>query len=124
MLSKSLFLLAIISSAVFAEVYNPPITFPKKGDVFKAGETITVLWDTTDLPPNIPNKGMILLGRLTADSENLDVKHPLAKGFWLTEGSYNITFPAKAKTAHNYILALLGDSGNISKTFTICGKSK
>jgi len=101
------------------EVFDPPITFPKAGNVFKAGQTITVKWDTSSLPKDTPNKGEIVLGHLTEGSENLDVDHPLASDFLLTAGSQKITFPSNLETKTNYILDLFGDSGNISEEFTV-----
>ncbi|KAF8519173.1 hypothetical protein JB92DRAFT_2899627 [Gautieria morchelliformis] len=101
------------------DVFDPPITSPKAGDVFTAGQTITVTWDTSSIPAGTPNEGELVLGRLEANSENLDIDHPLATGFLLTDGYHEITFPYNLTTASNYILDLFGDSGNISPTFTI-----
>ncbi|KAF8587494.1 hypothetical protein K439DRAFT_1614286 [Ramaria rubella] len=101
------------------DVINPRITFPTAGAVFKAGQTITVTWDTSVLPVGSPNKGMIVLGVNTTTSENLQLDSPLAEDFLLTDGSHEITFPENLTTKHNYILDLFGDSGNISPEFTV-----
>lgn len=72
---------------------------------------------------NDPNaKGSIILGYLSDDkkdmNEHLDLDHPLATGFMLTDGSHDIVIPnvAERKT---YIIVLMGDSGNASPKFTI-----
>jgi len=101
-------------------VYSPTIQSPSKGTVWKAGSKQLVTWDTTSVPSGAEkNKGTILLGYLdNTGSENLDIQHPLASGFLLTAGQQTITVPKVPKKS-TYIIAVLGDSGNISQQFTI-----
>ncbi|KAF8519175.1 hypothetical protein JB92DRAFT_2899680 [Gautieria morchelliformis] len=99
------------------EVFDPPITFPKAGDVFTAGQTITVTWDTSSIPAGTPNLGELVL-RLEINGGSVGIG-PLADGFLLTDGSQQITFPSNLTTSPNYILNLFGDSGNLSPAFTI-----
>jgi hypothetical protein len=62
-----------------------------------------------------------MLGYLLSDGaggENLDVDHPLAQDFPLDAGKVKFVVPP-VKPRHNYVIALFGDSGNISPKFTI-----
>ncbi|KAI0786877.1 hypothetical protein C8Q75DRAFT_769674 [Abortiporus biennis] len=103
----------------------PPITSPDASTVWQVGTIQTVTWDTSNLPPpaNITNPtGKVILGFLTDDSENLMADSPLAQGFPITQGSVQITVP-DVPSRTNYIIALIGDSGNISPLFSITGGS-
>ncbi|KAF9431467.1 hypothetical protein BGZ76_000270 [Entomortierella beljakovae] len=117
MLFKPLFVIALVASVVNAIIINPHINYPRGGEVFKAGDKITVRWDGS-AAKGYPNRGMILLGHPNSEGEGLDVEHPLAEGFPLTVGKYSITIP-HVRFNGSYIICLLGDSGNISKTFKI-----
>ncbi|KAH8104791.1 hypothetical protein BXZ70DRAFT_616953 [Cristinia sonorae] len=102
----------------------PPITKPAAGDVWRVGESVTVTWDTSTLPPraNVSNpQGTIVLGFLENDSENLMLNSPLAKGFDIFAGSQDVTVP-DVPPKDNYIIALIGNSGNISPEFSIVAK--
>lgn len=65
-------------------------------------------------------KGTLLLGYLEDDStdEHLNIEHPLASGFNMDGGFVNFRCP-KVETRKNYIVVLIGDSGNRSPLFTI-----
>ncbi|KAI0769904.1 hypothetical protein C8Q74DRAFT_1203181 [Fomes fomentarius] len=100
----------------------PPITNPKAGAVWKAGETQTVTWDLSGLEgvtPSNPN-GMILLGTFIDGKEHLFVSSPIKEDFPILSGNVTITVPSVA-TGSDYIVCLFGNSGNISPTFTILG---
>jgi len=101
-------------------VYSPPIKSPSQGTVWKVGSKQVVTWDATSIPQGAQgNKGTIMLGYDdNTGSENLDVEHPLADGFLLKAGKQSITVPKVPKKS-TYIIAVLGDSGNISQKFTI-----
>ncbi|KAJ3747083.1 hypothetical protein DFH05DRAFT_1393651 [Lentinula detonsa] len=107
------------------DVYDPPITSPAASTVWEVGQTVTVTWDTTNLPPasqlTDPN-GTVVLGYMTSptDSEHLMIDSPLAQDFPLSDGQVSFTVPSVV-TRTDYIIALFGDSGNISPTFTIQG---
>ncbi|KAJ4481965.1 hypothetical protein J3R30DRAFT_3455516 [Lentinula aciculospora] len=107
------------------DVYDPPITSPTASTVWQVGQTVTVSWDTTNLPPasqlTDPN-GTVVLGYMTSptDSEHLMLDPPLAQDFPLSDGKVSFTVPSVV-TRTDYIIALFGDSGNISPTFTIQG---
>ncbi|GBE83128.1 hypothetical protein BKA93DRAFT_822584 [Sparassis latifolia] len=131
MISSTIYALSFLFVAATAlplaprDVVAPPITYPVAGTVWTVGATETVTWDTSNLPPvaNITNiNGEVVLGYLTADSENLDFQSPLAQNFNITSGSVQIVVP-DVPYRTNYILDLMGDSGNISPTFTIVGGS-
>ncbi|KAI5896928.1 uncharacterized protein SCHCODRAFT_02616228 [Schizophyllum commune H4-8] len=105
------------------DVVAPPITSPNASTTWNVGETVTVTWDTSDLPPEsqITNKeGKIVLGYQTEDSMHLQYDNPLAQGFSITLGSYNVTVP-DVEERSDYIIVLFGDSGNSSPKFTITG---
>ncbi|KAJ3866856.1 hypothetical protein EV359DRAFT_8873, partial [Lentinula novae-zelandiae] len=101
----------------------PPITSPSASTIWQVGQTVTVTWDTTNLPPTSqltdPN-GTIVLGYMASstDSEHLMIDSPLAQDFALSDGNVSFIVPSVV-TRSDYIIALFGDSGNISPTFTI-----
>jgi hypothetical protein len=112
---------ALAIPLVARDVAVPPVTEPSDKTVWKVGSKQTVKWDTSNLPPkeNITNiHGTVLLGFLTDDSENLMSDTPLAKGFSLLDGQVEITVP-NVEPRDDYIVALIGNSGNISPKFTI-----
>ncbi|KLO11489.1 hypothetical protein SCHPADRAFT_793926, partial [Schizopora paradoxa] len=100
----------------------PPIISPDKTTVWVIGTQQTVTWNTSVFQGSPPSSfsGQILLGFLndTSGNEHLNTTNPLAAGFNITTGSATITVPDVAP-GNDYIIALLGDSGNISPTFTI-----
>ncbi|KAJ4472353.1 hypothetical protein C8R41DRAFT_776320 [Lentinula lateritia] len=107
------------------DVFDPPITSPSASTIWQVGQTVTVTWDTTNLPPTSqltdPN-GTIVLGYMASstDSEHLMIDSPLAQDFALSDGNVSFIVPSVV-TRSDYIIALFGDSGNISPTFTIQG---
>lgn len=101
------------------DVWAPKLISPAAGDVLVGGSDYTIKWDTSNPPKQVTNYGgTIYLGHLSHESENLDIEHPLAQGFDLRDGSAKIVVP-NVPPASNYIVVLLGDSGNASPTFTI-----
>ncbi|KAK0487538.1 hypothetical protein IW261DRAFT_1290716, partial [Armillaria novae-zelandiae] len=103
------------------DVISPPITSPTAGAVWTVGQTITVTWNTTVIPPasQVTNPiGKIVLGHQANNSLNLDLDHPLASNFQLTDGQVDITVP-DVEPRDDYIIVLFGDSGNTSPEFTI-----
>jgi hypothetical protein len=109
------------------DVWVPPIEEPTSQTTWYTGTQATVTWDASDPPQQISNpKGTILLGFLLANGtggENLDVEHPLAQGFDLIDGEVSFGVPSNIEPGTNYIIALIGDSGNISPQFTIASSS-
>ncbi|KAN0127597.1 hypothetical protein V8E53_014575 [Lactarius tabidus] len=105
------------------DVWVPPIIEPSSGTVWQTDTDVTVTWDTSNPPQDISNpQGTILLGFYLANGtggENLDVDHPLAQGFLLTDGEVTFPLPSTIEPGYNYIIALIGDSGNVSPEFTI-----
>ncbi|KAH9841832.1 uncharacterized protein C8Q71DRAFT_739006 [Rhodofomes roseus] len=107
------------------DVISPPITSPDASTVWNVGETVTVTWNLSALPPDVNVTGAIgkvVLGYSTWDSENLMIDSPLAQSFLLSAGQVSFTVPS-VPTRTNYIVDLFGDSGNISPNFTIIGTS-
>ncbi|KAK0244130.1 hypothetical protein EDD85DRAFT_945452 [Armillaria nabsnona] len=103
------------------DVISPPITSPTAGAVWTVGQTITVTWNTTVIPPasQVTNPiGKIVLGHQANNSLNLELDHPLASNFQLTDGQVDITVP-DVEPRDDYIIVLFGDSGNTSPEFTI-----
>ncbi|KAI0250937.1 hypothetical protein BJV78DRAFT_1127119 [Lactifluus subvellereus] len=104
------------------DVWVPPITAPQAGTTWTVGHKVTVSWDTSTRPAQVTNPtGTLLLGFLDpygTGGENLDVGNPLAKGFPLSAGKVDFVVP-DVVPKNNYIVALIGDSGNISPEFTI-----
>ncbi|KAK0221761.1 hypothetical protein IW262DRAFT_1482009 [Armillaria fumosa] len=103
------------------DVISPPITSPTAGAIWTVGQTITVTWNTTVIPPasQVTNPiGKIVLGHQANNSLNLDLDHPLASNFQLTDGQVDITVP-DVEPRDDYIIVLFGDSGNTSPEFTI-----
>jgi len=104
------------------DVWSPKITSPTKGAVWCEGSTVSVTWDTSNPPAQVTDpSGTIFLGyELSGGSggENLDVDHPLASGFPLSQGQVSFKVPY-VKHRDSYIVVLMGDSGNGSEEFTI-----
>ncbi|KAI9449834.1 hypothetical protein F5148DRAFT_624021 [Russula earlei] len=103
-------------------VIAPHITSPNADTVWTPGSDELVTWDTSIIPPNGNFTGTLFLGFQTAGSENLDVAHPLADGFSLRDGSVHVTCPT-VSAGNNYIVVLMGDSGNTSPQFTVASTS-
>ncbi|KAJ7134790.1 hypothetical protein C8R44DRAFT_730130 [Mycena epipterygia] len=127
------------SLALRRGVYSPPIITPHGSTKWVRGTEVNVTWSTSDIPKSITNpKGRILLGRLEAgsSSENLDIgkfprfvherflswspysDHPLAAGFDIRDGRCTVSVP-DVPPRDNYIIVLMGDSGNRSPEFMI-----
>ncbi|KAF8883433.1 hypothetical protein BD779DRAFT_871489 [Infundibulicybe gibba] len=48
------------------DVFVPPITSPKAGDVWVVGQTVEVTWDTSNAPVNISNGSSVVLRKGTS----------------------------------------------------------
>lgn len=108
-------------SAPFSrEVYSPPVTSPDASTIWDIGSIEQVTWDTSSIPKAITNsKGKLVLGYVNnGTDEHLDLDHPLAEGFEITQGFVQVVVP-NVKPANDYIVVLFGDSGNRSPAFTI-----
>lgn len=107
-------------------VYNPHITSPTSSTVWHAGKTYTVTWDTSDLPTEAQGyKGMIKLGYLPADgSGGENLRWDLADGFPIKDGQTQVKLPADLEERNDYIVVVMGDSGNASQKFTIKKKKE
>ncbi|KAJ7288151.1 hypothetical protein C8J57DRAFT_1279248 [Mycena rebaudengoi] len=102
-------------------VYSPAIIAPDASTKWMRSTKVAVTWSTSDIPKDITNpKGTILIGRLKdgSSNEHLDLKHPLANGIDIRAGNYTITVPDVA-AGSDYIIVLMGDSGNRSQKFSI-----
>lgn len=108
-------------SAPFSrEVYSPPVTSPDASTIWDIGSIEQVTWDTSSIPKAITNsKGKLVLGYVNnGTDEHLDLDHPLAEGFEITQGFVQVVVP-NVKPANDYIVVLFGDSGNRSPAFNI-----
>ncbi|KAH9933250.1 uncharacterized protein BXZ73DRAFT_21330, partial [Epithele typhae] len=104
------------------DVVAPPIIVPTAQTMWTVGEKETVTWDTSVLEgvtPSNPN-GTLLLGTFVDGQEHLMGESPLATDFSLFDGNVTLTVPSVAP-GKDYIVCLIGDSGNISPAFTILG---
>ncbi|KAJ7781763.1 hypothetical protein DFH07DRAFT_728634 [Mycena maculata] len=102
-------------------VYSPPIVKPDSSTKWARGAEVDVTWSTSNAPASITNRnGTILLGHLEPGSpgEHLDLDNPLATGFDILDGHHTVTVP-NVPSGTNYIIVLMGDSGNRSPEFTI-----
>ncbi|KAF8843219.1 hypothetical protein BDN67DRAFT_964584 [Paxillus ammoniavirescens] len=125
MFMQLILLLTSLVSFVYAvplalrDVVDPPITSPTAATVWHVGDTQTVTWSTAGLPSNPSNpNGMLVLGYMANNSENLMLNSPLATNLSYAAGQAEITVP-NVPTGSNYIVVLFGDSGNASPEFTI-----
>ncbi|KAL0961387.1 hypothetical protein HGRIS_006338 [Hohenbuehelia grisea] len=112
---------SVLSTLDRRTVWNPRIEHPNAQTTWKSGTRVTVTWDTSSMPQNVSNShGKVLLGYMTdsSESENLNTTHPLADGFLLTAGKVEVQVP-QVPSRKDYIVVLLGDSGNHSPRFTI-----
>ncbi|KAF8636232.1 hypothetical protein AX17_003718 [Amanita inopinata Kibby_2008] len=103
------------------DVVDPHILSPSSSSVWIVGSMQTVTWDTSNLPPynQITNRvGKIVLGHLGGGGENLMLDHPLAQNFNITQGSIGVLVPT-VPPRNDYIIVLMGDSGNASPPFAI-----
>ncbi|KAG1879166.1 hypothetical protein F4604DRAFT_1753476 [Suillus subluteus] len=113
----SLALLALSLPLNLRDVVDPPITSPT------AGTKQLVTWSTDGLSSNVTNPvGMLVLGYMYNNSENLMLNSPLATNINYTVGQVLITVP-DVETGEDYIVVLFGDSGNASPEFTIINDS-
>ncbi|KAJ1023121.1 hypothetical protein NDA16_003274 [Ustilago loliicola] len=102
-------------------VYNPHITQPTSSSIWVAGKTYQVKWDTSDQPAEAENyTGMIKLGFLPDNGEGgYNLYWTLTDGFLIRDGKTSVTLPQDLEERSDYIVVLLGDSGNKSEKFTI-----
>jgi len=110
------------NTAVSDIVVAPGFIEPAGGESYPVGSARTAEWDTSSIPAEAQNyTGSLYLGHSDGESsdEHLDISHPLAYGFRLTDGEVNYTIPANATALNSYFLVLVGDSGNKSPSFSI-----
>ncbi|KAG1885021.1 hypothetical protein F4604DRAFT_1574138 [Suillus subluteus] len=120
----SAFLLAFATAAPVHPVellaWSPTILCPTQFTIWPRGSTQTVTWETDNIPEEKLNStGLLLLGYMANNSENLDIKHPLAVNFPIINGEVTVTVPENATVRGNAIVVLFGDSGNASPEFAI-----
>ncbi|KAG0182394.1 hypothetical protein DFQ29_004447 [Apophysomyces sp. BC1021] len=125
------FFLALVSLAT-AIVWSPEITSPGSGTKWKAGGRYTVRWKKYVGNHSIPSgvkyamamnlaMGAIKLGYVEHGSSNEHLQWNLASNVELNKGFHSIRLPKNLKARKNYIIVLMGDSGNASHQFTIEG---
>lgn len=85
--------LAGLASAVPAldprDVYDPKVTYPHAGTVWRTGEHHNVTWRTSDAPVHISSGSAIYLRK----GASTLIKKPLAQGFDLRKGHQAVTVP-------------------------------
>ncbi|KAK0214846.1 hypothetical protein IW262DRAFT_246872 [Armillaria fumosa] len=97
------------------DVYDPPITSPNANTVWIVNTTQTVTWDTSNPPAQITNP----IGSIMLRKDGITFL-TLASGFDILLGKFEVTVPDVAESSE-YIVVLMGDSGNFSPEFTITG---
>ncbi|KAL8291872.1 hypothetical protein RQP46_002130 [Phenoliferia psychrophenolica] len=107
--------------------YNPAVTSPTTGDVWTAGQSYDVTWNTV-LPSGInltevSQTANLVLGYKENGSENLDWVLATSVPLYTT-GAYTVTLPKDLESKSTYIIALIGSSGDVSQEFTINPASK
>ncbi|CAO3651095.1 unnamed protein product [Mucor hiemalis] len=128
-ISTILLLIAFFFTLASAIVINPHITTPNSKTKWRAGQTVTIKWDTTyteygsTTPIPIPDNlsGNLKLGYLEGgDQYNEHLQWDLnTTPFKLNAGSYTVTLPSDLITRNGYIIVLMGNSGNASPKFKI-----
>ncbi|PBK69188.1 hypothetical protein ARMSODRAFT_1019172 [Armillaria solidipes] len=114
------------------DVYDPPIASPNANTVWTVNTTQTVTWDTSNPPAQITNP----IGAIRLRKDGITFCMPssvdccfdadvigsmtLASGFDILLGEFEVTVPDVPESSE-YILVLMGDSGNFSPEFTITG---
>ncbi|KZP20308.1 hypothetical protein FIBSPDRAFT_861835 [Athelia psychrophila] len=86
------------------DVYDPPVTYPHSGTVWKVGAKHNVTWNTSNPPKQITNT----IGQIYLRHGDSTQPTALASGFSILDGHKEITVPS-----------LMGDSGNWSDEFKI-----
>ncbi|KAG9309259.1 hypothetical protein JVU11DRAFT_10742 [Chiua virens] len=105
-----------VASPVRRDVWDPPVTWPDASTVWVAGDTYNVTWSISNEPVNVTDSvGMVLLRH----GVNADEVYTLAQGFPLNATAINVTVPADVEPDTDWIIMLMGDSGNWSPQFTI-----
>jgi hypothetical protein len=103
-------------------VYNPPVTHPTANTIWYAGRKETVTWtvDQDQIPANAKNyEAVIKLGYVPkSGAGGYNLKWTLAK-VPITDEEADITLPADLEPRRDYIIVVMGDSGNRSKKFQI-----
>lgn len=120
----SAFLLAFATAAPIHPVellaWSPTILCPTQFTIWPRGSMQTVTWAIDNVPEEKLNStGLLLLGYMENNSENLDIKHPLAVNFPIINGEVTFIVPENATVRGDAIVVLFGDSGNASPEFTI-----
>ena len=109
-------------------VYNPPVTTPASKQVWYAGREEVVKWqvDQDKIPAEANNfKVTIKLGYIPKNGEGgYNLKWTLAKGINITDEEAEVTLPSDLQTRDDYIIVVMGDSGNRSMKFTIKAAKK
>jgi len=100
--------------------FAPTITNPTKDTIWMAGSKQNVTWLTSNVPAEAQTYTIsVLLGHFANNSENLDIKNPLATQVPIMDGTVTVTVPAGTPFGTNYTVAVLGDSGDVCPPFTI-----
>jgi hypothetical protein len=101
-------------------VYSPEITYPTANAEWTAGKKAKVTWKTDGLPESLQDAtGVVRLGHITKGEEGEHLADVLAMGFKLADGEVSFKVPRHLQERHDYIVVLMGDSGNASPKFTI-----
>ncbi|KAF6751519.1 hypothetical protein DFP72DRAFT_816414 [Ephemerocybe angulata] len=106
-----------IASLERRDVFSPPVIRPGAGEVWPKGTWQMVVWNTTNAPEQITNPvGKIVLR--SVDKGRLLLDKPLATGFNILDGKYNLTVRNDID-AGQYQVVIMGDSGNWGPTFSV-----
>ncbi|KAL8291720.1 hypothetical protein RQP46_001978 [Phenoliferia psychrophenolica] len=104
--------------------YWPSILSPTTGDVFSAGDNVTVTWDTK-LPSgvnasNVGQTASIYLTYLLTNETGFHDERLLKSDVELYgNGTTSVTLPSNLTSQASYVVVLIGSSGDQSNEFTI-----
>lgn len=100
-------------------VYDPKILYPTHDTVWKVGDKVNVTWRAADMPREFREyTGKVILGHIEPGSANEHLANTLAEDFKMSDGNVTFTVP-HVKERDDYVVVLMGDSGNHSPKFTI-----
>ncbi|KAG8213958.1 hypothetical protein J3R82DRAFT_10707 [Butyriboletus roseoflavus] len=101
------------------DVWVPQIITPNASTVWVAGSTYTVTWNISSEPSQVTNPQ----GKVYLRFGNATQTSPLVQDFPLSAAQVNVTIPLDTQPSTDWMVVLMGDSGNWSPPFTILAPS-
>ncbi|KAF9441998.1 hypothetical protein P691DRAFT_779599 [Macrolepiota fuliginosa MF-IS2] len=107
------------------DVWAPHILNPSSQSVWFIDQPQEVTWNTTDMPARVSNPNcQVYLGewdRKEKVYKKIYYDHPIASSCTLRDGNTTVWVPKESwvKPSNNWVVVLMGDSGDHSSPFTI-----